>query len=43
MRGSILELVKVVTFKTITLLVKNYVCLLRYYSNIYALYIHRIF
>jgi len=43
MYGSILDLVKVVTFKIITLLVKNYVCLLQYSGkdicSIYALHI----
>jgi len=43
MHGSIQELVRVVTFKIITLLVKNYAYLLQYFGNIYALYIHCIF
>jgi hypothetical protein len=43
MHRSILELVRVVTFKTITLLVENYAYLLQYFGNTYALYIYYIF
>jgi len=39
MHKSILKLVKVVTFKIITLPVKTYACLLQYYSK----YIHSIY
>jgi len=43
MHGSILELVKVVTFKIITLPVESYACLPQYYGNgicsIYTLHI----
>jgi len=43
MHKSILELIKVVTFKIITLPVKTYIYLLQYYSkyihSVYTLYI----